>query len=215
MKKLVSVCAIALCCIAQPVFAQNDAKAKGILEAVSKKVNGLKSMKANFSLKIAGANGKVMDTKKGTFYLKGPKYRISLGEQEIICDNRTVWTYLKDIGEVQVSSYNPNDQTISPAKLFTNFYDKEYRYKYAGEKTKGGKKYDMIILTPSGSGKQFSKVELMVNKDKTIAGGKVYEKNGNQYEYEVSNFQVNPAISDSYFTFDKSKHPNVEVVDLR
>src|ERR1043165_3327352 len=135
MKKILSVAVTALCLMAQPVMAQNDSKAKGILEGVSKKINSLKSLKANFSLTLAGANGKARDTKKGTFSMKGQKYRVTLDKQEIICDNRTVWTYMKDANEVQVSAFNPNEQTISPAKLFTNFYDKEYAYKYAGKRT--------------------------------------------------------------------------------
>lgn len=206
---------VALCSIAEPVVAQTDAKAKTILESVSKKINGLKTLKANFALHLLSANGKTKQTKKGTFYMKGAKYRVALGDQEIICDNKTVWTYVKAANEVQVSAYNPNEQTISPTKLFTNFYDKEYHYKYMGTKTFNGKSVDMIELLPIASGKQFSKVELAVDKNHTIVGGNVYEKNGNQYRYEVSGFSPNAEVSDALFTFDTKKYPGVEVVDLR
>ena len=215
MKRLLVLCAVALCSISQPAFAQNDAKAKSILEAVSKKINGLKSLKANFALHLLSANGKTKQTKKGSFFMKGPKYRVSLGDQEIICDNKTVWTYVKAANEVQVSSYNPNDQTLSPTKLFTNFYDKEYKYRYIGKKKVSGKNCDMIELVPTGSGKQFSKVELAVDQSHTIVGGNVFEKNGNQYKYEVSGFTPNANVSDAIFSFDKKKYPGVEVVDLR
>lgn len=215
MKKLLILSAVALCSMATSVHAQTDAKAKTILEAVSKKINGLKSLKANFALHLMSANGKTKQTKKGTFYMKGPKYRVALGDQEIICDNKTVWTYVKAANEVQVSSYNPNEQTISPTKLFTNFYDKEYRYKYIGTKSFNGKSVDMIELLPTNNTKQFAKVELAVDKSNTIVGGNVYEKNGNQYRYEVSGFTPNANVSDGLFTFDSKTHPGVEVVDLR
>lgn len=214
MKKLLNLVLVAGL-MAQPAMAQGDAKAKGILEAVSKKVNSLKSLKSNFALYLKGSNGKVSDTKKGTIYMKGPKYRVTLGGQEIICDNKTVWTYIKDVNEVQVSSYNPNEQTISPAKLFTNFYDKEYSYKYAGTRKVNGKQADIIELKPLNSSKQFSKIELAVDANKTILGGRVWEKNGNEYQYEVSNFTPNAPLDEALFTFDKKKHPGVEVVDLR
>lgn len=215
MKQLLAAATLALCVMVQPAMAQTDAKAKAILEAVSKKVNSLKSVKANFTLSLAAGNGKVKDTKKGTFYMKGPKYYVSLGGQEIICDNKTVWTYNKEANEVQVSSYNPNEQTISPAKLFTNFYDKEYKYKYIGNRTVNGKACDVVELVPTGSGKQFSKIELAVDKTSTIVGGSVWEKNGNQYKYDISNFTPNAPVTDAMFTFDAKKHPGVEVVDLR
>ena len=147
--------------------------------------------------------------------MKGTKYHVSLGGQEIICDNKTVWTYTKDANEVQVSNYNPNEQTISPAKLFTNFYDKEYRYKYLGKRKVNGKDCDVIELTPNSKNKQFKKVELAVDKDNTIAGGKIWEKNGNEFQYDVTGFTPNAKVDDALFSFDTKKYPKVEVIDLR
>lgn len=215
MKKILGLSIVAVMALAQPAMAQNDAKAKSILEAVSKKINSLKSLKANFALHLNGNGGKVKDTKKGTFYMKGSKYKVDIAGQEIICDNKTVWTYNKETKEVQVSNYNPNEQTISPAKLFTNFYDKEYSYKYAGTRKVSGKSCDIIEMMPTNKSKQFTKVELAVDNTKTIVGGNVWEKNGNNYQYDVSGFTPNAPVTDDMFTFEPKKHPGVEVVDLR
>jgi len=215
MKRLLILSVAILCSMSVPAVAQTDAKAKTVLEAVSKKINGLKSLKANFALHLMSANGKTKQSKKGSFYMKGQKYRVALGDQEIICDNKTVWTYVKAANEVQVSNYNPNEQTISPTKLFTNFYDKEYKYRHMGTRTFNGKPVTMIELLPIAAGKQFSKVELAVDKSNTIVGGNVFEKNGNQYRYEVSGFTPNANVPDALFTFDTKKYPGVEVVDLR
>lgn len=215
-RKSIFLFAILIFSALQTINAQNDPKAKAILDGVTKKINGLKSLKANFALHLSGAGGKLNDTKKGTIYLKGQKYRVTLPGQEIINDNKTVWTYLKDANEVQVSSFNPNEQTISPAKFFTNFYDKEYKYKYAGTKKFNGKNCDIIELTPISASKQFSKVELAIDKaSSTIAGGNIWEKNGNKYQYDVSGFTPNADVTDALFTFDAKKYPGVEVVDLR
>ncbi len=192
-----------------------DVKAKSILESASKKMSALKTLKAGFVLKLVANGGKVRDTKKGTFLMKGQKYHITLTGQEIICDGKTVWTYMKDANEVQVSTYNPAEQTVSPTKLFTNFYDKEYSYKYLGTKKIGGKTCDVIEMLPVNKSKQFTKVELAIDNNSTIAGGNIFEKNGNQYQYEVSGFTANAALSDSQFSFDAKAHPGVEVVDLR
>jgi outer membrane lipoprotein carrier protein len=215
MKKLITATLIAVCCLFQAASAQTDTKAKKILESVSKKINSLTSLKANFALHLLSANGKTKQTKKGNFLMKGQKYKVALADQEIICDTKTVWTFVKSANEVQVSTYNPNEQTISPTKLFTNFYDKEYRYHYLGNKKVNGKSCEIVELTPLNNSKQFSKVELAVDKTNTIIGGNVFEKNGNQYRYEVSNFTPNAKISDAEFSFDPKKHPGVEIVDLR
>jgi len=216
MKKLLSLSLLMLTLGTTTVQAQ-DAKAKSILEAVSKKINGLKSLKANFAFHLSGSGGKVKETKKGTFAMKGQKYHVLIAGQEIICDTKTVWTYMKESNEVQISNFNPDEQTISPAKLLTNFYDKEYSYKYVGVKKVAGKSCDVIELTPrTNKNKQLNKLELAVDKaSSTIAGGNIWEKNGNNYQYEISDFTPNPALADNYFTFDVKAHPKVEVVDLR
>ncbi len=214
MKKLMILAALALGMMTQEATAQ-DTKAKTILDNATKKMSALKSLKANFALSVKGANGKTAQSKKGNFFMKGDKYRVSMGDQEIICDGKTVWTYVKAANEVQVSTYNPSEATVSPTKLFTNFYDKEYNYKYAGSKTFAGKAANIIEMTPKNSSKQFKKVLLAIDKSNVIAGGDVYEKNGNQYHYEVSGFTPNASVTDATFTFDTKKYPNVEVVDLR
>ena len=196
--------------------AQTDAKAKVVLDNLTAKVKTMKSLKTNFSLSLASANGKTKDTKKGTLEMKGEKYHVALGPQEIFCDGKTVWTYLKDASEVQVSTYNPGEQTISPAKLFTNFYDKEYAYVYAGQKKVGGKTCDMVTLTPKAGKQQFKKVELAVDaKTNTLVGGTMTDKSGTVYHYEVSGYTPNAPVSESSFSFDSKKYKNVEVVDLR
>jgi outer membrane lipoprotein-sorting protein len=198
------------------LMAQGDPKAKAILDNVSKKVKALKSLKANFTITITGAKNAKPQTKKGNVYMKGDKYYVSLSGQEIYCDTKTIWTFMKESNEVQISSFDPNENSFTPSKLFTNFYDKEYTYKYIGEQTIGGKKVDVINLTPTNKSKQYSKVELMIDKAQSVvAGGKMYEKNGNVYQYTVSGYTPNPALTDNMFTFDTKKHPKVEVVDLR
>lgn len=219
MRRLIlSVFVIALSIAALPAMAQNDPKAKAVLDGVSKKVNSLKSFKANFSLNLTGGKGgKVNDQRKGSVALKGQKYHVSLSNQEIICDNKTVWTYNKEAKEVQVSNYNPSEQGMSPAKLFTpNFYDKEYKYSYKGERKEGGKNCEVVELTPNDKSKQLAKIELIVDKSSNmIAGANYWEKNGNKYTITVSNFTPNADIPDSYFTWNPKEHAGVETVDLR
>jgi len=217
MKRSLIICLLGLCCIARQAAAQNDPKAKTILDAVTKKMNTCKTIKASLVVRLTDVKGKVTDTKKGTVSLKGQKYHVLLGGQEIICDNKTVWNYNKDAKEVQVNNYNPDEQALSPAKLFTmNFYDKEYKYKYAGAKKVNNKDCDVVELVPVNASKQFTKVELIVDKKtNTIAGGNIWQKNGSKVLCDINNFTPNADITDDYFTYNAKTHPGVEVVDLR
>lgn len=214
MKKLFSALLLTvLICAVLPSHAQ-DAKAKSILDKVSTKMKSAKTLKANFSLSMKNAKGAIMQTISGTFMMKGIRYHINAGSQEIICDGKSVWTYLKKNNEVQVSSFDPSEQTISPSKLFSGSYEKEYRYTYKGAKSVGGKNVDVIQLTPKAS-KSFKSVDLYVDNSGNIAGGNIYENNGGAYTYTISGITPNASIADAQFTFDAKSHPGVDVTDLR
>ena len=208
---LVAICVV----LAQvPAYAQ-DTKAKEILEQASKKMSSLKTLKAAFTLNLLGKSGQVIESQKGSVMMKGQQYHVLMPKQEIICDGKTVWTLLKDAKEVQVSAYNPDEQTVSPTKLFTNFYDKEYNYTYVGLKKVNGKMCDIIEMKPKDAGKQFTKVALAFDKSHTITGGSVTEKSGNQYAYEIGLVTPNPPLSANQFSYNAALHPGIEVVDLR
>lgn len=213
MRQILTLCMLALAVMVQPAAAQSGNKAKDILDAANTKMKNLKSLKANFSLELVGSG--VNEKKTGIFYLKGEKYRIQIAGQEIINDTKTIWTYIKATNEVQITENDPDNQAISPAKLFTNFYDKEYDYHYAGKRKIDGKECDVIELSPKDSDKGYSKVQLAIDKNKDIVGGQVWEKNGNTYKYTISGYLPNAKLGDEVFTFDAKKFPGVEVIDLR
>ncbi|MFY7879880.1 MAG: LolA family protein [Lacibacter sp.] len=198
-------------------FGQSDPNAKKILDAVSAKFKTYKGVQATFSFKNEDGKGKVLGLKKGVLYMKGNKYRVTItGGQDIFCDGTTIWTYDKASNEVTISKYDPSQNTITPQKLFTNFYDKDFLYKLNGEKKEGGKTIQEIELTPYDKSKPFFKVYVMVDKTaQTIVSTKVLEKGGNRYTYAVGSLNGNAQVNDAQFVFDKKKYPGVEIVDLR
>jgi len=194
----------------------NDPAAKKVLDAVSKKFKSYKAVQSNFTLQIEDGNGKVQGTKKGTVFMKGQKYKVNITGQEIYSDGKDVWTYDKGANEVTITQLDVSGSGISPQKLFTSFYDKDFLYKLNGEKKVGGKVMQEIEMTPVDKTKAFHKVYLLVDKKaQTIYSTKVLEKNGNKYSYTVNSLNGKAAISDDVFTFNKAKYPGVEEVDLR
>ena len=192
----------------------SDPDAKKVLDAVSAKFKNYKSVQAKFSLKIENASGKSLGTKTGTVYMKGTKYRISVTGQEIYSDGSTIWTYDKSSKEVTISKIDPSANSITPQKLFTNFYDKDFLYKLNGNVPVNGKQMQEIELTPIDKTKAFHKVLVYIDNS-VINTTKVFEKTGNRYTYSVSNMSTNGNIPDATFAFDAKQYPGVEVVDLR
>lgn len=194
----------------------NDPDAKKILDAVSAKFRTFKSPQATFTYKVENAQGKALSTKKGTVTMKGNKYKVIMDGLEIYSDGRTVWNYDRSANEVTVNNVDASGSAMTPQKLLTNFYDKDFYYKFNGEKKDGGKTVQEIELTPSDKTRPFHKVYLLVDKQSnTIYSARFLEKSGGRYSYTITNMKPAAAAADSEFTFDKSKHPGVEVVDLK
>lgn len=195
---------------------KSDPEAKKVLDAVSAKFKTFKSVKASFTLKIENAAGKVQGVKTGTVLMKGVKYRVAITGQDIFCDGATIWTYDMAAKEVQISTLDNSSGSITPQKLFTNFYDKDFLFVLNPDVKKDGKTYQVIELTPIDKTKPFFKVLIEVDKaSKVIASTRVFEKNGNRYLYAISNMSTSAVLPDDSFVFSTKKYPGVEVIDLR
>ncbi|MBL7703302.1 MAG: outer membrane lipoprotein carrier protein LolA [Ferruginibacter sp.] len=190
----------------------SDPEAKKILDAVSSKFKTFKSVQSNFSLKIENAANKLMGNKTGTVYMKGTKYRIKVTGQDIFCDGSNVWTVDAAAKEITLTRLDPSNNTITPQKMFTNFYDRDFLYKLNSD----AKGIQEIELTPIDKSKLFHKVIVFINKAaNTIASTKVFEKAGNRYTYTVSGMNTSSVIPDATFVFNQKNYPGMELVDLR
>lgn len=193
-----------------------DPAAKKILDEVSAKFRTYTSPQAKFTYQVENAQGKALSTKKGTVTMKGNKYKVVMDGLEIYSDGKTSWSYDKSSNEVTVNTVDASGSGMTPQKLLTNFYDKDFFYKYNGEKKNGGKTVQEIELTPTDKTRPFHKVYLLVDKNtKRISSAKFLEKTGGRYSYSITSLKPNASVKDSDFAWDKNKHPGVEVVDLR
>lgn len=195
---------------------KNDPAAKTVLDGVSAKFKTFSTVQATFGYKVENASGKALSNKTGSILMKGTKYRVSFGGQEIFCNGTTVWNYDKAANEVTISKLDASSGMITPQKLFTNFYDKDFLYMLNGEKKLGKKTLQEIEMTPVDKSKPFHKVYLQVDKAaKSIYSTKVLENAGNRYTYTISTMKTNKPMAENVFVFDKTKFPGVEEVDLR
>jgi outer membrane lipoprotein carrier protein len=197
---------------------QSDPAAKKVLDAVSNKFKSYKSVQAAFTLRNEDTKGALLGTKKGTVAMKGSRYRVSVAGtgQEIFCDGANIWTYDKGANEVTITKLDPSANSITPQKLFTNFYDKDFLYKLNGDKTVSKKTFQEIEMTPVDKTRQFHKVYLLIDKQsKSIYSTRILDKSGNVVVYTVNSMNGSANLADNLFVFDKAKYPGVEVIDLR
>lgn len=188
-----------------------DPKAAAIIDGMQKKYKSMKSFGASFTYGVDGSSQVI----QGNITVKGQKYRLKTGGQEIFNNGKEVSTYIKETNEVNISDYEPSENDLNPAKVYT-FDKKGFRYTFLEEVKEAGEVYEVVELSPEKKGTQVSKVKIKVNKkDKSVKSWVITDKNGKRQSFKVIKFMPNLSVDDKYFAFDKTKYPGVEVNDLR
>ena len=199
------------------LFAQQDAKAKEILDKLSQINKSYKSIQIDFSFTLENKTGSITETNEGSVALKGKSYRLhmpALG-MEVFSDGVATWSYLTQSNEVNITENEGSDAALNPANLFT-IYEKGFKYTYIGEENVGGKASQIIDLFPIDKAKEFTKVRLCIDKSKyQILMAKTFNKDGNVYTLSMKNMKTDQNLTDDFFKFDVAKYPKVEVNDMR
>lgn len=198
-------------------FGQNDEKAKQILDQVSAKTKSYSTINVKFDFVHENVEEDMKENTAGELSLKGNKYLLGFMNNTIICDSKTIWTYMKDANEVNISTLDEDEETVfNPAKMLT-IYETGFKYKFIQERFEAGHALYIIDLYPVDvENSDYSRVRLEIDKDKNqIHKINYFSKDENRFIIMVKEFTINPDLNDSLFTFDKSKYPGVEVVDMR
>jgi len=193
----------------------NDPEAAKILNELQEKLNACSTISIEFAFQ-SEKNEKITDEMRGSIKVKGNKYVLQTPIQQVFCDGISVWNYLPEQKEVNLSNYSEVDdaQMINPLSLVKN-YAKQYKSNFILESVNKGVLEQIIDLTPLKPNSLF-KIRLVIDKNKKqIIRMILYEKDNTQYTYLVTKFQVNQPIEDKSFVFDAAKHAGVEVIDMR
>ncbi|WP_460906827.1 LolA family protein [Spirosoma areae] len=213
MKKIAWMLSVAFV-VTLPAFAQKDKRAQGILDAMSAKYKALKSYQAAFTFSSVGAGAK--EAYKGDLTVKSEKFRLNLGGQEVFTDGTTMSTYIRESNEVNVQDYEAGATSeLNPTQIYT-IYKRGFTYRFLKEQKQGGRSLEVIELTPNRPKSPIATIQISVDKlDKSVRNWLIVNKDGKRTTYAITKFTPNVNVTDSYFMFDKSKYPGVEVVDLR
>ena len=204
--------------VTSSIFAQQDAKAKEILDKLSQTSKSYKTIQIDFSFTLQNKTGSVTETNEGSVALKGKSYRLHMPAMgmEVFSDGAVTWSYLTQSNEVNISAVDPESEaSLNPANIFT-IYENGFNFTYIGEESVAGKAALVIDLFPTDAKKEFTKVRLSIDKVKNqILMAKTFNKDGNTYTLAMKNMKTDQNLTPDYFKFDPAKYPKVEINDMR
>lgn len=155
----------------------------------------------------------INETHQGKAWMKGNLYKLNLMDVENYYDGKNIYTYMPEVEEVNIK--NPNEEEeelLNPTTLF-DIHNQGFEQKLVN--ISGNIAY--IELFPTNTDRNFTKIGIWVNPaTSSIQKVTSFGKDGNNVTIMLKNIkQLSPAPADTFFKFDTTKHPNVEVIDLR
>ena len=191
------------------LFAQNDIKAKNLLDEVSKKMSAYKNIYVEFKYKLDNNQEDVHQETRGDVTMKGDLYNVNFMGANQLFDGKKVYTIISDDEEVNISDANTEDETtITPSKFFS-FYKNGFIYKWDILQNVSGRKIQYIKLIPIDSNSEISNILLGID----IGTNHIYKLIETGYNKTVTtltitDFKTNQPISDQLFSFDEAKYKN-------
>ena len=187
-------------------MAQNDAKAKELLDKVSNTISSYDNIYIKFDYKLVNKEAGVEQDNKGDLSISGEKYHVNFFGTTQIFDGKKTYTVIPENEEVNISDAEEEDGTLTPSKFYT-FYKKGYTYRMGGEKTIHGKKIRFVKLTPIDSNSEIAGILIGV-EPKTNHIYTIIEngKNGTQTILTVTKFVANQSLPADTFRFNRKKY---------
>ena len=204
MKNLVFIClAIFMSSLG---WTQEEAKAKQLLDEVSKKMNTYENIYVEFKYKLDNNEEDIHQETRGNVTMKGDLYNVNFLGTNQVFDGKKVYTIIEEDEEVNISNGNADDEdTITPSKFFS-FYKNGYTYSWDVLQNLNGRKIQFVKLVPIDSNSEIQHILLGVD----VKTNHIYTlietgNNSTVTTLTISKFKTNQPLSKNLFKFDEGK----------
>ena len=199
-------------------YAQDNsaAEARQMLDQMAAKAKAFETIDIEFSLTTDDKKTSTKEVHQGSLKVKGDKYVMDVCDIVTFSDSKSVSVWQKKNNELDISDIDEDDSYAMTPQRLLGAYDKGYNLRLMGDRTVGMNHYTEIDLYPTDTKSNIVRIRISVDS-RTHKLKKLMQqtKNGVYTTVEITKFETNKAMDDSLFRFDKGKHPEVEIVDLR
>ncbi len=198
------------------IYAQQSTEARALLDNTYRSFEASKGIRLTFRAATIGSDGSEQMSMNGTAFIRGNKFRLETNEMDIWFDGATQWVLMKEVNEVNISNPTAEEITsVSPLALL-GIYRNGYILSAPKEKIHNGKSLAMIRMLPAVGTSVYSEVDALIDSNKqTLVQVTLTLRNGTKQRITITDYNANHNYSDTEFRFDKTRYPNVEIIDLR
>ncbi|MEZ4827665.1 MAG: outer membrane lipoprotein carrier protein LolA [Bacteroidia bacterium] len=193
-------------------FTVND-NSGNILNESKAMLESLTDFSAGFKYSISNPNMRPV-AKTGSIKYKKGKYVISLEDQKIFCNGKTLWIYLPEDNEVNIMSYT-EDEGVNVESIF-KIYESSTRSRYEGETDIHGVACHKIFMAIQSDELDYNQAYVWINKKtKFLEKVVLIDRKQTQTVYEFLDIRTNVGFGDADFEFDAKQYKGVKTYDER
>lgn len=196
-----------------PSAGQSDPQAVKVLDSFSAKASGAPAVSIKFNLVTVDQIEQTTDTLKGSVIISGNRYRLDLPENIIFFNGQSSWSYLPDVKEVTITSPGKDDDSFMsrPSAIFT-----AYKTGYKNRLIEETSNNYIVDLYPEDVKSELIRIRLTIGKSLLDLKTLEYKRrDGITATLHVQEYDLKKKPAADTFTFQKDKHKDVEVIDMR
>lgn len=210
-KWMIVICAVAM--LPAVAMGQQDPQAKQILDAMRSRYAQVSTIRADLVQNIFNAE-EPNEVISGSMAVKGDKYVLRMGPQEIANDGQKVYLYSAPDNELTIDYYYPAEGELSPTGIF-DLYLTAHDYQYVGVEAVQGASCYVVDLIPTERDVQFFRIRLFIRgKDFALLRYQLFDHTGTHYTFDLRNLRFDLPVQDAEFVFSSRSHPGAAVVDF-
>lgn len=203
MKRFSLLLSLLLLCVAAVCAADSPA------QTLRRSADKLKSAKSLHVTYTATADGQ---TYEGTLVTQGDMFSISSPQMKSWYDGKTQWTYSSQIGEVNIITPTPEEvRQINPLAIIGSFTNE-----YTVTSLKSPTGTSSVLLTAKDRKADIRSADITID-NKTLYPTRILltMSNNQTVTIDIRDIKSGGLLPLDNFRFNKSRYPNVQVVDLR
>ncbi len=195
------------------LMSQKDPEAVMVLSEFSKRALAAPSVSIDYELVAYDAIEEDETTLDGRAVISGDSYRLTLPDNLIWADGRSVWNYMPDINEVTITEADTGDDSfISRPSLLFSMHEAGYKVRLLSQDNREW----VIDLYPENIKVNMIRIRLTISKVSYDLKSAVYQtRDGITLTLTPKKYDLTFVPPPGYFIFKSADHKGIEVVDMR
>lgn len=180
--------------------------AKSVLDKASANFKKCPSVTIGYTVSSGG------DSDNGTITLQGQKFCNKMSNMTVWFDGKTMWSLNKDNEEVNVTTPTATQVAKMNPYAFLSIYKKGYKVAFG----KNTNQYYEVVLTAQDAKTSVQKLTVRISRSSYQPMHVVMSsKKTGDMTISINSYKKGKKQADAAYQFNKSKYPDIEVIDLR